>query len=129
MIFRVCEHYYNDFISIENSENIEHSEGECFVCFEIKTENEYKPFQLINQNIYVKQCNCNGWIHQNCLEIWLKKSNNKCPICRKKIVKNIYIVLVYYQKVSNLIANLTPIFFILTCFYVANELFYIYLHK
>jgi hypothetical protein len=39
----------------------------------------------LNSNIYYfKQCACDGYIHKNCLDIWLNL-NMSCPYCRKEI--------------------------------------------
>ena len=38
------------------------------------------------QTQYLNNCQCNGNIHKNCLQIWVEK-NNKCPICRIPVVK------------------------------------------
>jgi hypothetical protein len=83
MIYRVCEHYYND-----DFPTISDIPEECFVCFEIDDCNGLKSISLKNQNLYKNNCTCNGWIHMSCLELWCKK-NNTCPICRIKVSINI----------------------------------------
>ncbi len=72
MIFRVCEHYYNDDLS--NTSDI------CFICYEYDTDLEIRPSSL-RQYLKTQNCECDGLIHKNCLDMWSSK-NNKCPICR-----------------------------------------------
>jgi len=70
----------------DNENNIE--VVECFICYENKLNEEL--FNLNTQIYYLKQCNCVGYLHKNCLDIWYNM-NRKCPVCRKKIIKNILI--------------------------------------
>lgn len=77
MLFRVCEHYNDDEVLCNKYIEID----ECFVCYEITTNLESQPTSLRLQTKYYKKCNCNGWIHKNCLDIWYNKEK-KCPICR-----------------------------------------------
>ena len=62
-----------------NDENIE-----CFICFENNKIN--KIINLNTQNIYIKNCNCNAYIHYLCLKKW-HNINNSCPICRNIITE------------------------------------------
>ena len=59
-------------------------ENECFVCFEIKKSEEL-PIRLKDQTLFLKFCSCDGWIHNSCLKVWFDL-NEKCPICRSKII-------------------------------------------
>jgi hypothetical protein len=68
--------------------------NECFICFEIIIEDELEPIQLKNQKLYIKNCNCNGYVHKMCLDKWYN-TNNKCPICRENINKKVDIILTY----------------------------------
>ena len=82
MIFRVYEHYDDDpymYISCDVSDI-------CFICYDFRTEYECSPISLKSQLIYDKSCNCDGWIHKQCIEMWYKKQK-KCPICRIEIHK------------------------------------------
>jgi hypothetical protein len=77
MFFRLIDHY-NDEINIkEDNKEI----MECFICYEVSYENELKPIKLNSNNIYLKKCKCDGYIHKNCLTLWYEKSK-KCPVCR-----------------------------------------------
>ena len=60
--------------------------NECIICFENIKKNEL-PIQLNEQEIYLKLCNCNPYIHISCLKIWVNL-NYDCPICRNKIFEN-----------------------------------------
>ena len=62
-----------------------HAQYECFICFEVSNEYEKHPSRLNNLENYIKNCSCDGWIHNTCIKKWYK-SNETCPICRKKIV-------------------------------------------
>lgn len=80
MLYRIVEHYdtenyCSDIIPIEK-QNIE----ECFVCLQDEIGNNI-PIKLLNQNLYIKTCSCDGYIHLNCLTRWYNK-NLSCPICR-----------------------------------------------
>lgn len=69
----------------------------CFICFEVQKKDEY-PIELKHQDLCIKMCNCNGFIHLSCLELWYRTCINKninttkCPICRtemkNKVLKN-----------------------------------------
>jgi hypothetical protein len=86
MLFRVYDHYRDcnekqlDLFISDNTQSVNVPE-DCFICYEYKIENELTPIQLKNQNIYEKICHCNGWIHNDCLDKWIK-IYNQCPICR-----------------------------------------------
>ena len=76
MLFRLIDHY-NDEIKEVNKEEI----NDCFICYE----NEITPIKLNSETYYLKNCKCDGYVHENCLTIWYEK-NNKCPICRVPII-------------------------------------------
>jgi len=80
MIFRVCEHYDDQPIYKD------YCDKECFICFETKSSQGYKTINLIEQTIYLHNCNCNGSIHNECLQLWFNM-NYSCPICRNKMVE------------------------------------------
>ena len=63
----------------------ENKENECFICFEVSNKYEKNPSRLSNKIDYFKNCQCDGWIHDNCLEKWYLL-NETCPICRNKVV-------------------------------------------
>ena len=57
-------------------------ENFCFICYELKIKREKKPKKLKNQKIYIKTCECDGLIHNECLKKWYLTSQ-RCPICRE----------------------------------------------
>jgi len=61
------------------------NKDECFICFEISNEYEKYPSRLNNQQDYIKNCSCDGWVHSICIEKW-HNSNETCPICRQKML-------------------------------------------
>ena len=103
MYFRVTDHYENS----ENNETVDDNEEinknenqiECFVCYEFKTERREKPIKLYSQNYYVKKCICDGFIHKECLDKWVKQ-NGTCPICRNNIHENVNLIhsIINYKK-------------------------------
>jgi hypothetical protein len=52
-------------------------EPECFICLQYDCGSVPR---LNEQQIYVKVCKCDGWVHNRCLKTWVN-INNKCPIC------------------------------------------------
>lgn len=86
MLFRIMDHYEignNDsgYIPITEKKALPDELPECFICFEIKLENEKTPIQLKKQPYFIKTCVCNGFVHKKCLNHWYTNSQN-CPICR-----------------------------------------------
>lgn len=65
----------------------------CFICFELKLKREKKPKKLKNQNLYIKTCECDGFIHNSCLKTWYTTSG-KCPICRELMLNKNAVVTV-----------------------------------
>jgi hypothetical protein len=154
MLFQVCDHYYDniydlsygDYYNIFNYNILKNQILKktlsdinfCFVCYELNNDNMCKPMQLINQNIFLKICNCNGWIHDNCLKKWLIK-NKKCPICRSNVnvYKNTNFIEIYVEykekyiyKFLNLLNKyfyyyLRFIFFTTTIYFSINLFLYI----
>ena len=82
----------------ENNEKpIVYNENECFICLEVYFDN-LKTIKLNKMEEYIKDCSCDGWIHEKCFNNW-HIVNKKCPICRTVIVftKYEYFVLVIYN--------------------------------
>ena len=86
MYFGVIDHYVDNEIRIKpkNNEDV----NECFVCYEVEKGYELRPLKLNEQNGYTKQCVCDGFIHQQCLDKWVRKTE-KCPICRNEMYENL----------------------------------------
>lgn len=89
MLFNVCEHYYSsyDLIYYEKDLDDKSNMNECCICLGYLDSLGFKTVNYkINQN-YIKECDCDGWIHNSCLDKWFKK-HMKCIICRGIIIKS-----------------------------------------
>jgi hypothetical protein len=94
MLFRTFEPYDDD---LQNTKlHLQNEKTICFICYE--TEIEAKQLNLLKD--YVKKCNCNGWVHNNCLNKWYEKCN-KCPICRTTVYKNKTINMIILENRNN----------------------------
>lgn len=80
MYFTLIDHY-RDFTEDDPPEL-----NECLICLEIYAPDNVKPIDLKTQQIYLKKCECGGWIHLRCLCEWHDISNS-CPICRLHMTK------------------------------------------
>lgn len=97
MYFQISNHYFEKLEDLDELNNSEHSmsselsddssndllieeiDNDCLICLEIKDKTETDCIKLQN-DLYIKECLCDGWIHYYCLDIWYIK-NHKCPIC------------------------------------------------
>ena len=116
MIFRTFEHY-NDHVFFQNEKNV------CFICYEINNANEYEPVKLNSQTDYIKNCNCNGWIHKKCLNKWYNKSRS-CPICRIYVNKRLANKIIILEKDNRYF--LINIYKITSYLYLLFFLYYIF---
>jgi len=128
MLFILCEHY-------DETDNLyDNIKKECFICLEDISVNELNKNKLNSQNLFIKNCLCDGFVHNNCLKKWFDK-NRSCPICRKLVViKNcVYIIVINYIPFGNLIYHLSfqiariCLFFIFT--YPLLEFYIVYFIK
>lgn len=130
MLFRVCDHYYENEILVEKNENAEENNDECFICFE-KTIHKELPIHLKCQKMYITVCNCNGLIHNFCLQIWYNKSK-KCPICRidvsEKIPLNVYLY-PYYLYFLLTLHRISKIMLTLFIIYYSLEVYFLIIIK
>jgi hypothetical protein len=107
----------------------------CFICYENKEDDKINPISLNYQIFYLKNCDCDGVIHKECLDNWFK-IQKKCPVCRNAIIKNEYIIIkmmnhnkysilfyVYYKKNINKVNRF--LLYIVFLFFILNS--YIYL--
>ena len=86
MLFRTVDHYFNEDDAILLNEKEKEKSTECFICYEDL--NDIEPIIKLNNNsFYLKSCNCDGFIHKKCLDMWFN-SKTKCPICRFTMSKN-----------------------------------------
>ena len=104
MLFRTFDPYYN------NYEYLTHSKPVCFICYETVNEYEWEPIQLNAQLDYIKKCNCNSWIHKNCLNNWYNKSRS-CPICRISVNKRENLSMIVLEKSNNYYILINRYFF------------------
>jgi hypothetical protein len=79
---RVIEHY--DDLPEKTPEDVDINHNECFICLEIHTNDKDIPIDWRAQQIYIRLCNCGGWVHIQCVNKWYNGHNN-CPICRKNM--------------------------------------------
>ncbi len=69
--------------------NVCETNNECFICLENCHNNEIS-IKLDENPYYSKICDCNGWVHNYCLNKWYATSSYICPICRKYIFTDLY---------------------------------------
>jgi hypothetical protein len=122
MIYRTCEHYYeneNELVPYVKPEE------ECFVCFEIYDDTKSKPINLRYQFYYRKSCTCDGYIHKKCFDIWYN-GRHTCPICRIEIheIINGPNDLITFIKISNLLHYSIKLFNFL--YFLANRFIIIF---
>ena len=89
---KIIEEKEHQIIEEKEHQIIEEKEDNCcFICFDLQKADEY-PIELKHQDLFIKNCNCNGFTHKSCLEVWYSASSKKCPICRtdlkSKVIKN-----------------------------------------
>ena len=85
MYFPTNNHYFDDSQNSQNFANIVEN-NDCLICLEINDNSDNNCIRIQNQ-LYIKNCSCDGWVHEYCLNIWYVK-NNKCPICLSIMNKN-----------------------------------------
>lgn len=131
MYFCTYEHY--DDVSNYNNSYDENNNMECFICFEIKIINETQPIKLKKQTLYLRECNCDSYVHKSCLKTWFDHNKN-CPICRKIVRENNLMILTFnwcIQYETNLYLFITSIdvniFKILSVYLFIYLVFEIYL--
>jgi hypothetical protein len=60
-------------------------ENRCFICFEVSNQYENTPSKLSDNIHFLKNCQCDGWVHDFCIEKWYY-FKEICPICRNRII-------------------------------------------
>ena len=105
--------------------------NECFICFEVSNEHEKKPSRLNDHINFIKSCQCDGWIHNDCIETWYNM-HGKCPICCVKItyLKFEYHYLFYIMNYFIIFGNINIFFqyiikirnFLIFCIIISNIL-------
>ena len=82
MLYRVIEHYEDLPDEIPTTIQM----NDCLICLEYKTHDNITPIDWKTQTVYLKTCDCGGWMHADCLNQWYDASS-RCPICRYFIMK------------------------------------------
>jgi len=85
MYFPTSNHYFEDSHNSQNFVNIVEN-NDCLICLEVNDNSDSICIRIQN-HIYTKECLCDGWVHEYCLDIWYVK-NKKCPICLSIMNKN-----------------------------------------
>ena len=118
MLVRMVDHYdiYDNNYYIEDDINL------CLICHD----KDY-PQALIklNNNIYyLKNCNCGGYIHKNCLDMWFR-INMSCPYCRTEVKPNISLfkktTIILYKYLSNCF-----VFYMINIIKIQGYVFFLY---
>ena len=90
MLFRVVDHYSDDdFFDNGVVKKNNTCTDECFVCLSVELDDEECPIKLGCNDLYLRICRCDGFIHQKCLDDWYDVSK-KCPVCRIYMEKKIH---------------------------------------
>lgn len=153
MYFSTSNHYFDkvelldDYSKIDNEDNelIEDNQliedNECLICLEIIDKTDSICIKIKNL-FYNKDCLCDGWIHQYCLDFWYIQ-NKKCPICLCIMTKH-EIHEIHDKVIRNhdtIIANITSklclivryLFYFLICFTILllldNVIYFIIYNK
>ena len=78
--------------------------NDCLICLEINDKSDNICIKLQN-DIFIKPCLCDGWIHYYCLDVWYL-ANNKCPICLTVMTKIEIKELPEYDITTNTMQNI-----------------------
>lgn len=85
MFFPNSNDYFDD---SHNFVNIV-EDNDCLICLEINDKSDNICIRIQNM-FYTKECLCDGWVHEYCLDVWHVK-NKKCPICLSNMNKREFI--------------------------------------
>jgi hypothetical protein len=114
MYFPTSDHYFHyDSQNTQTSQNCDNTTDEnndCLICLEINDKSDNVCIKIQNQ-IYVKSCLCDGWVHEYCLDVWYIK-NKKCPICLSNMHKKQLVVtnVIIHEQHSGSLCNRTNLF-------------------
>ena len=90
MLFRLVDHYRDDdFIKNVSTNQKNICTDECFVCLSVELYDELSPIKLRGDDVYLRRCCCDGFIHRKCLDDWYDVSS-KCPVCRLYMERKIH---------------------------------------
>jgi len=111
--------------------------NECFICLELLNNNE-TVIKLNESDYYNKICDCNGWVHNFCLNKWYSIAYI-CPICRNTIfsqtvnqniiiinnddVRNsgVYFIILVISKINKKLLLLTAISILYYMFFIKKQ--------
>lgn len=101
------------------------SNKECIICW-IPASKDIPVKCMKNYPLYISNCKCNAFFHDNCLTKWFNKQSS-CPICRSNIsIKNIqnneYSVKIKTY-IDILLKNILYSFRMLSFLYIVNLFF------
>ncbi len=133
MYFQIHNNLVNDKPFYE-SDRMKLKDNVCIVCLENSDHKLSESSFMNSENLKLeKNCSCECFIHQSCLEPWICK-NGSCPICRKKMAAVVfrnamqdenYFIVLYFRTIitsNNLrqvmlfICKLTRVCFLLVYF-------------
>ena len=78
IITALTDDEFNNLEKINYNDNDNLDKNNCNICINVFDNNE-KIIKL----------NCSHYYHIKCIETWLKKHSNKCPMCRIEVAKGI----------------------------------------
>ena len=130
MYFPTNNHYFDDSQNSQNFANIVEN-NDCLICLEINDKTHAICIKIQNK-FYKKDCLCDGWIHQYCLDFWYIQ-NKKCPICLCKMTKNDeneindLVITIHDRLITNIISTFYKIFrYFLYMYLLINFMFFLY---
>jgi len=127
MYFPTSNHYFEDSRNSQNFVNIVEN-NDCLICLEINDNSDNICIRIQNQ-IYSKECLCDGWVHEYCLDIWYVK-NKKCPICLSIMNKNQLIepnIIIIHEESRPIFFNRNKFCLIVKFIFSLIFLYYLYL--
>jgi hypothetical protein len=115
MIFRTNDHYDINYTNDKSTE--------CFICYEIRDEENQFPLKLSNQR-YNKKCSCDVFVHDICLKKWYI-IHHTCPICRlhMEVTKEQNILYCFIDYCNNTMENILSIIRFIMLFFVIYYIF------
>jgi hypothetical protein len=109
-------------LTSKNNDYINNEDNICFICYE----QNIPSLKFKNIICYEKDCDCNVYLHKNCLDKWYK-IHSTCPICIKFMYKktdnysniNNFSNLNNYINIKNInvITNLLIFLYSINCIY------------
>jgi hypothetical protein len=121
---------YNEEDKEEYNEEEKELDNECLICLDkYYGENKYKTYSLIELINHghinlIKNCECNTYVHNECLTQWLSKKMS-CIICRRRI----NIIKIDDTSIENIRQNISFVIYCVDGFYftltIVKKIFFI----